>query len=569
MNHAQTYLKEVFGADPVDERPTGIYGILHTDDYHDFTIVDDLGHPIHQFSGAKLANKCLPGDHVHWSEGECALDLRAGYPPIVGTLAITSKTRYGLTARGIPIYLFVPYDKSYPNFIVGCSTKDLSRNLIGVVKFDDWKDNSTFPRGILQETLGPAGNYDAESQALIWQASPLKWPKGPYEIQSREQPVRHVLHGFTCNIDPEGCKDIDDVFTLEKINDTTWKIAISISDVATYVENGSVEDILASVIGQTLYDADGRVLRPMLPVEYSEHTCSLLPGKESYGISLCFAWDGQQITNLEWVESVFTNQQSFTYEAFQSLESEYREVLAAVASHLASREGEPLTDSHEWVEQMMIFYNKEVGKLLKEAKMGILRRHSAPEWERLEKYQKHASLAPGLTNLAFASAEYCLAEETETRHYGLESDHYAHASSPIRRYADLMNQRVLKLLIRGSKETFIVPQAMVEMNKRTRAIKRFARDMDFLRAIQEDNTACQGIIVERIPVGETEYKLRIYTPQWRRIVSTTYKKVSDHTVLSRDEKEEIDVTEFREVTVKYAFHTNLTNWKDRIIIHIQ
>jgi exoribonuclease R len=568
MNHAQTYLKEVFGVDPVDERPTGIHGILHTDDYHDFTIVDDLGVPIHHFTGAKLANKCLPGDHVHWNAetGECALDLRAGHPCIVGTLAITSKTRYGLTAKGIPIYLFVPYDKSYPNFIVGCSTKDVSHNLIGIIKYDDWKANSTFPRGILQETLGHAGDYDAECQALIWQASPWKWPKGPYDIQTREKPVRHVLQGFTCNIDPEGCKDIDDVFTFEKINETTWKMAISISDVATYVENGSTEDILASVIGQTLYDPEGKVLRPMLPVEYSEKACSLLPGKESYGISLCFVWNGREVANMEWVESVFTNQQSFTYEAFQAWESEYREVLAALASHLAK---ESVTDSHEWVEQMMIFYNKEAGRLLKEAKMGILRRHSAPEQARLERYQKHAALVPGLVHLAMTSAEYCLAEEQETQHYGLESDHYAHASSPIRRYADLVNQRVLKLRIRGSKEGFIVPQAMIEMNKRTRAIKRFARDMDFLRAIQANKTTCQGMIVDRIPVGETEYRIRIYVPQWRRIISATYKKASENTVLSRDEKEEIDVTEFREVTVAHAFHTNLTNWKDRIIINIR
>lgn len=422
MSHAENYLKEVFGVDPVDERPTGIHGILHTDDYQKFTIVDDVGHPIHQFTGAKFANKCLPGDHISWDKntGACALDLRGGHSPIVGTLAITSKIRYGLTARGIPIYLFVPYDSSYPNFIVGCSTKDLSQNLIGIVKFDDWRDNSTFPRGILQEALGPSGNYEAECQALIWQASPWKWPKGPYKVQIRDKPVRHVLKGFTCNIDPEGCKDIDDVFTFEKINETMWKIAISISDVATYVENGSVEDILASVISQTLYDPNGKVLRPMLPVDYSEKTCSLQPGKESYGISLCFAWDGKQMTNLEWVESVFTNQQSFIYEEFQAWESEYRDVLAALASYHA---GLPITDSHEWVEQMMIFYNKEAGKLLKGSKMGILRRHPAPEWKRLERYQTHAQLAPGLTHLAFTSAKQYSAEETDTQHYGLESDH--------------------------------------------------------------------------------------------------------------------------------------------------
>ena len=93
MSKANAFLKEVFGVDQLEEKPSGIRGILHTDDYHDFTIVDDLGNPIHEFSGAKFANKCLPGDHVYWSEGECSIDLRGEYSPIVGTVALTSKTR--------------------------------------------------------------------------------------------------------------------------------------------------------------------------------------------------------------------------------------------------------------------------------------------------------------------------------------------------------------------------------------------------------------------------------------------------------------------------------------------
>lgn len=571
MSKANAFLKGIFGVDPLEEKPTGIRGILHTDDYHHFTIVDDLGNSIHEFSGAKLANKCLPGDHVHWSEGECSLDLRGGHSPIVGTVALTSKTRYGLTSRGIPIYLFVPYDKSYPNFIVGCSEKDLSRNQIGIIKFDDWKENSMFPRGNLQELLGPSGKYEAEYQALIWNACPWKWPKGPYEIQTREKPSRQRIEGFTFNIDPEGCKDIDDVFTFVKLggksdtNENTrdrWRVTITISDVATYVENGSVEDIFASLISQTLYDNQGKVLRPMLPTEYSEQTCSLQPGKESVGISLQFEWDGHDISNMEWFESSFINNQTFTYEEFQDSDSVYKPILAAIASHLAKK---GITDSHEWVEHMMIFYNKEAGKLLKESGMGILRRHAAPEWERLEKYKTHV---PELMQLAFSSAEYCLAEETNTDHYGLESNTYAHASSPIRRYADLVNQRILKLLIRKTNERFIVPQAMIDMNLRSKMIRRFARDLDFLQAIHEDKTECKGIIVDRISISEEEYKIRIYIPTWKRIVSATYKRVSENTVLSRDETKQVDVTEFREVTVQYAINRNLTNWKDRIIIHI-
>jgi hypothetical protein len=107
------------------------------------------------------------------------------------------------------------------------------------------------------------------------------------------------------------------------------------------------------------------------------------------------------------------------------------------------------------------------------------------------------------------------------------------------------------------------------MNLRGKVIKRFARDLDFLQAIQEEKTECKGIIMDRIPWNDNEYKIRIYIPMWKRMISTTYKKLSETMVLSRDEKEEIDVSEFREVTVKYAFNRNLTNWKDRIIINIQ
>ena len=192
--------------------------------------------------------------------------------------------------------MFTPYNKSYPHFIVGCSEKDVTKNRIGLIKFDDWAASSTFPRGQLQQVLGVSGDFEAEKQALIWQASPYKWPKGVYKPVLKDNAVglRRVLKGFTFNVDPEGCKDVDDVFTFEKMdNDCRWRITITISDVAAYIEDGGVEDIYASLVGQTLYDTDGKVLRPMLPQEYSENSCSLIPGKESYGISLQVVWDGK------------------------------------------------------------------------------------------------------------------------------------------------------------------------------------------------------------------------------------------------------------------------------------
>jgi len=217
------------------------------------------------------------------------------------------------------------------------------------------------------------------------------------------------------------------------------------------------------------------------------------------------------------------------------------------------------------VEQMMIFYNTEAGRMLKQSGMGILRRHSAPNRERLATYEEHV---PDLRQLAFSSAEYCLSEESDTQHYGLETNTYAHASSPIRRYADLMNQRVLSLLIQGSKDRFIVPQAMYDMNVRGKAIKRYARDVCFLEAILTGQTEYDGILMEVVPKSAGWVKVKVYVPVWKRMISTTYRVSPGGKLLSRDETHEIDSTLYRSVSIRCAFSPNARNWKERVVIQL-
>jgi len=577
------FLSSQLGINQVDAAPTHLRGILQTKDYHHFMILSDTGNLLHEFIGAKQANKCLPGDHVGWvthsvGNEKCELELRDQHPLLVGTLELTSKSTYGMTRRGHLMYLCTPYDKRYPPFIVGSSEKDRSQNRIVLIQLEEWA--AQFPRGSIQQTLGRSGEEKAELDALIWQACPWKYPVYAYQPKLLQTVSRTRLSGTTFHIDPEGCRDVDDVITMEPIHGSTnWLITITISDVAAFVEEGGAIDIMASLIGQTLYDTDGRILRPMLPAEYSEQACSLLPGKERYGISLQFIWDTIAIRDLTWFQSVLTVNQSYSYEEFQASDSPFRPVLQAISSYLAKK---PIMDSHEWIEQMMILYNTEAGKQLKTMKQGIVRRHSAPDRERLQAYRAHV---PELEMLAFSSAEYCLAEEEDTQHHGLDSDHYAHASSPIRRYADLVNQRVLTNWIQGSTNYYIVPQAMYDMNLRGKAIKNFARDVTFLRAIMTgpcsvengaaydvlrttDHTSFEGIIMEKNLIEGGFLKIKIYVPQWKRMVSTTYRMISEDHVLSRDEKTEIDVTLYRTVSIQCAFVLQNRNWKERVILNI-
>jgi len=552
------HLTKLWG-NPLDQPPSSLRGILQTTDQDRFVILSDTGDQLHEFKGSKAANKCLPGDHVAWVNNQCELELRDQHPLIVGTLELTSKSTYGMTKRKHLMYLFTPYDKKYPHFIVGSSETDRSQNRIALITLEDW--TGTFPRGSIQHMLGPSGSDHAEREALIWQACPWRYPKYNYQATLHSNYPRTHLTGYTFHIDPEGCRDVDDVFTFEKI-EKGWNVTITISDVASYIEDGDAVDIMASLIGQTLYDTDGKVLRPMLPTEYSEKTCSLLPGKDSHGISLQFVWDGQTISDKKWFHSTLRVNTTYSYEEFQICDSPYRQPLRDIATYLA---GEPTDDAHDWVAQMMILYNTEAGRMLKTSGQGILRRHSAPNREKLEKYKTHL---PELEKLAFSSAEYCLAEETDTQHYGLITDTYAHASSPIRRYADLVNQRVLSLLIQGKDDRFIVPQAMYDMNLRGKAVRRFQRDIDFLQAIQTGKTTFQAIIMDHIPLDNGWIKIKLYVPMWKRMISTRYQIVSENIVLSRDETREIDITLYREVQIQCAFSPNARNWKERVVINL-
>jgi exoribonuclease R len=566
VSHATQYLEQVLGVKPSNEARPALSGILQTRDYDTFEIRSDTGEILYTFQGAKRANRCLVGDHVYWKEEHCHLELRDEHALLVGTIELTRPARYGFTSRKTPLYLFTPYDARYPPMIVGTNEKDKSRNRIGLVKFETWSESSMFPRGSLQMVLGIAGDLEVEKKAVIHQVCPWKYPKISFEPKLVPPFANRIpVKGYTFHVDPDGCRDVDDVITLESLDDNLWKVVITISDVAAFVEDGSAVDIMASLISQSVYDEFGRVIHGMLPKEYGEGVCSLLPGSMRYGISMEFLWDGQRVSESKWYESVLEVDRSYTYDEFQDEVSIYQDVVKSITSYLAD---EGLTDSHEWIEQLMVYYNKEAGKRLKDAGIGILRRHSEVEKDRVEWFRRYL---PNWRFLAMTSAEYVLSEENDTFHSGLETDSYAHASSPIRRYADLINQRALKWLIHSYSEQrqrglFIVPIPTYVMNERERAIKQFGRDMVFLDAISSGKTKVKAIIMEKKETEEKEYRIRFYVPEWKKMISGSYKKVDEDYISSKDEKRSHYVPVGSEHEIQCSVNWSSRNWKERLVI---
>jgi exoribonuclease R len=343
---------------------------------------------------------------------------------IPGILQLNSKTKYGMSSRKIPAYLFKPLNTALPPCIVGSSTKDVTSNVLAIITVEQW-EKERLTRGNLIRIIGKCGNLAAEEEAILYQYTQPHRKKDEVILIPPSFDSHRLVIGRTFNVDPDGCIDIDDVITVGE----DGFLYIVIADVGCWMKENPILFEKAANIGQTFYN-DGKIVVPLLPIQ---EECSMIVGKKRRGIALKFKWNGQEITEKSFEKVIVINNQSFTYENIYS--SKYGSLLKELASHLADKD---ITDSHEWIAELMIFYNCEVAKELISRKKGILRSQHAPDIEKLNQY---VSLGVDLKFLANKSAFYCHASES-TVHWGLNKE-YCHASSPIRRFADIVNQMVL------------------------------------------------------------------------------------------------------------------------------
>ncbi len=410
---------------------------------------------------------------------------------IVGVLHLASKYKYGLTNRGAPLYLFRPYDEALPDYIVGSSERDTSRNQIALVTVTTTATPASAlekPRGALVKLFGQVGDPDAEKQALLQHYCPISQKKTsdaiaeilehPTDSQRIEFPPEEGWR--TWHVDPPGCRDIDDAISW---NALTGAWAVTIADVAALVPEGSTADKNAAAIGSTFYDLDGRVEIPMLDRQLSEGLGSLLPGKRRRGISYIWGPMEEERIALSWVTVAY----SYTYESFG--ESPFATLIG-------------ITDAHDWIAEKMIQYNRMVAALLKENSIGTLRvqKESDAPWATL----------PGLAHLGAEAATYEAAGPEVDGHASLCLRAYTHASSPLRRYADLLNQRALHAILQGRSHEALTLATVSHLNVRAKANKRWARDLTFLRHVTPGKVHTIDIIWME--------EGRVYVPAWGRII---------------------------------------------------
>ena len=538
---------------------------VQTKNYKIFSIHSSNGTCIETITNERV-KYCLPGDTVVLnSQTNCYMIVsRAKYPLLAGYLELTSKTKYGMTKKGHPMYLFLPFRKEFPPFIVGCSEKKPTKNRLALVEFENWLPSSHLPRGSLQQMIGTCGDFDAEKKALLLTHSPWKYPSKMAIIVT--DPFEKYMKGemtppFTFSIDPPGCRDVDDVISIF-VKENCTELWISIADVASVIPYGSALDEYAFKISQTTY-SNGEVMRPMLPLEYSHDICSLLQCQVRPGISLILSFY-QDHMEKRWARTNILNMRQYTYDNFLEKGTLDGIPIDLLKECLAKLEkGNLSEDIHKWVEIAMLTYNKEAAALLRTAQIGVLRSHSGADDERWTAYE---ALKPGLGRLAEASAQYCFPADDVVIHKGLGADVYCHASSPIRRYADLVNQRAIHAILdkKEKKIQKISWKDLYHMNQRQKDTKRYERDMAFLEIIeksqkeqQKQQKQHQKPVLTALILGKRDvytcintWKYSLWIDEWNQIVSwkTT------------------DVYEVGQ-TLELSYFLDMDNrfWKDRIV----
>jgi len=304
-------------------------------------------------------------------------------------------------------------------------------------------------------------------------------------------------------IDPADARDHDDAIWAEPDGQGGFNALVAIADVSFYVRPGSALDREARKRGNSVYFPD-RVV-PMLPEVLSADVCSLKEGEDRAAMAchLHINADGK-VSSFRFTRALVRIAQNIAYEDAQKtvdagnppeflanlwaawkalaaardardpleLELPERRVVLDAEGRIAEIAIRERLDAHRVVEDFMIAANVAAAKAL-EAKTApvVYRIHEPPSREKLIALRDYLAtmgkklalgqvVTPGLFNRMLKDisdeAEKALVMEAVLRsqtqayygpanagHFGLSLGSYAHFTSPIRRYSDLLVHRAL------------------------------------------------------------------------------------------------------------------------------
>jgi exoribonuclease-2 len=340
----------------------------------------------------------------------------------------------------------------------GYSDPRVARRLL--VRLGVWEENEDLDLLRLRVRTGFDEEVTAASEAL-------------QEARFEADALEDLRHLEAVTIDGAATRDFDDALSLERREDG-YEVGVHIADVAGLVPRDSAVDREALQRGASLYLPRRQV--PMIPPVLSQDALSLREGCDRPALSLLCRMNKQgEVLAFRFAPSLIRVKRRLTYEevnrgysgdpllrdlhrlavAFQQTRVEMGalvlstpEVVICVddLGGVSLRRVPQDTPARMLVAEFMILYNWLCARFCRDRDIPILYRGQDDPTERLN--------PQGMDPLFYVfmqrrKLQPMMIETDPAPHSGLGLDAYTNATSPIRRYLDLVAQRQMRSALRG------------------------------------------------------------------------------------------------------------------------
>lgn len=347
------------------------------------------------------------------------------------------------------------------------------------------------PVAILENVLGTvddlSGYYEyqlyarglATSSAFNMRVRAIREP--PLDLHHQQD--RTTSHTSIISVDPPGCRDVDDAFSIQN-----GVLSIYIANVGMVLQTlGLLEPDLFERTA-SVYLPDG--VRAMLPKRLSEDWCSLLEGQSRQAL-VCDI-------SLDTGEAIFTTalirvQKNWTYDDYERTQDylTVREVVRKLNRRFKILDS--VDDSHDVVAWMMVAFSHHAAQRLECGMFrGVQVNGDVPPAD--------VVLRPFLRGWNSTGGHY----STEpVPHDMLGLQRYVHITSPIRRLPDLVNGLLLQQhlgLLPATKTEFTDSwlERVDDVNAQQRQIRRAQIECELLHAAQsiDEDQEFDGYVVD-------------------------------------------------------------------------
>ncbi len=269
-------------------------------------------------------------------------------------------------------------------------------------------------------------------------------------------------------IDSQGTLDFDDAISLEQTDDS-FRLGVHIVDVGHFIQKGDAVDQEARVRGSSIYMPDQKI--SMLPPSLAEGLCSLKAGELRPAISIMIALSPMtEIMDYEIIPSLIKVKHQLTYYDVNNFTDENSQmpILQTVAEKFRQKRLEQgavqitVPEISVWVNEnrevsinqinrespgrmviseLMIMANWLMAKYLKDRQIPAIFRSQPEPRERLYKNDSGTLFQNWMQRRLLS--RFVLRTKPDW-HSGLGLDAYVTATSPIRKYSDLITQRQIR-----------------------------------------------------------------------------------------------------------------------------